>query len=185
MTGESSFLEGKDIVMMPLGKGDINSEYLSWLNDAAVLRYRAPKSFPTTLAQLEEWIVSLPSRGDLVLAIRTRTERRHVGNIALNTILWPHRSAELSIMIGAKDVWGQGIAKDAIEVLTAHAFGAMGLHRLWSESPNPAFNGVVAKLGWTKEGIKRDGFMLDGAFVDIGCWSILDHERRSGGGRTS
>lgn len=184
MISESIFIEGKDIVMMPLGRSDISPEYLSWLNDGEVLRYRALKSFPTTLAQLEAWIEGLPSRGDLVLAIRTRTERRHVGNIALNTILWPHRSAELSVMIGAKDIWGQGIASDAIEALTAHGFAAMALHRIWSESPNPAFNGVVAKLGWTKEGIKRDGFMLDGAFVDLGCWSILDHEWRSKKGRT-
>ena len=96
-----------------------------------VLRYRGPKAYPTTLTQLEAWIESLPSRGDLLLAMRTKNDRRHIGNIALNTILWPHRSAELSIMIGARDVWGEGYASDAIAALTAHAFGAMGLHRLW------------------------------------------------------
>jgi RimJ/RimL family protein N-acetyltransferase len=179
MINESTFLMGKEVALTPLGRGDVTAQYLDWLNDPAVLRYRAPKSFPTTLAQLETWIEKISERGDLVLAIRMKADRRHIGNIALNMIAWTHRSAELSIMIGAKDIWGAGLATDAIAVLTEHAFSSMGLHRLWSESPNPAFGKVMEKLGWSVEGKKREGFLLDGSFVDLGCWSILEQDWRS------
>ena len=182
-TAEAIFIDGRRIVLTPLGQADVSADYLAWLNDADVMRYRAPKAFPTTLAQLEAWIAGLPDRGDLVLAIRTRQERRHVGNIALNSILWVHRSAELSIMIGAKDVWGLGYATEAIELVTAHAFTRMNLHRVWTESPNPAFNAAMRGLGWTAEGTKREAFMVDGAFTDLACWSILDREWREGKGR--
>ena len=131
---EAVFLEDRDIVLMPLGKSDVSESYLGWLNDPEILRYRAPKAFPTTMAQLASWVESLPGRGDLVLAIRTREGQQHVGNIALNSIQWVHRSAELSIMIGAKDVWGRGYGTAAIRLVTAHAFNAMGLHRVWAES---------------------------------------------------
>ena len=177
------FLQGRKIVLTPLGRNDVTPEYLSWLNDPEVLRYRTPKVFPTTMAQLEAWIDGLPDRGDLLLAIRTSDERRHVGNLALNTILWVHRSAELSIMIGAKDVWGRSYGTEAIALLTAHAFASMGLHRVWSESPNPAFNETMRKLGWVKEGVKREAFQVDGKPVDLTCWSILETEWREGNGR--
>lgn len=183
--GEAIFLQGKSVNLMPLGASDVSSDYLAWLNDPEVLRYRAPKSFPTTMAQLEAWVAGLPSRGDLVLAIRSREDGRHVGNISLGSIQWVHRSAELSIMIGAKDVWGNGFGFDAIGLLTEHAFKAMGLHRLWAESPNPAFNATVKKHGWTQEGVKREAFLLEGAFTDFICWSILEREWSSASDRRS
>lgn len=181
---EAVFLEGKQIVLSPLGRSDVAPEYLAWLNDAEILRWRAPKAFPTTMAQLEAWVEALPSRGDLVLAIRATDNHRHLGNIALNTIQWVHRSAELSIMIGAKDIWGRGIGTEAIALLTGHGFAAMGLHRIWSESANPAFNAAMTKLGWTSEGRKREAFLLDGIHTDFICWSVLEREWREGCGRS-
>lgn len=175
---EAPFLVGRRVMLRPLGRADATREYLAWLNDPAVLRFRAPKAFPTTMAELKAWLAALPARGDLVLAIRMRRGGRHVGNIALNTILWSHRSAELSIMLGARDVWGRGIGREAIALLTGHAFGAMGLNRVWAESPNPAFNRAVEQLGWTREGTKREALLVDGALADVACWSILAREWR-------
>lgn len=170
------FLAGARLVLRPLVPADATRDYLTWLNDPEVLRHRAPKAFPTTMAQLRDWIDSLPGRGDLVLAIRLKRSDRHVGNIALNTILWPHRSAELSILIGARDVWGRGYGAEAITLLTAHGFAAMGLNRIWAESPNPAFNRTVSGLGWRKEGVKREALLVDGRLADVTCWSILARE---------
>jgi RimJ/RimL family protein N-acetyltransferase len=182
-SSEAVFLQGERVELKPLGRSDVNQEYLSWLNDAEVLRYRAPKSFPTTLAQLEDWVSSISARGELVLSVRARSDSRHVGNISLGTILWPHRSAELAIMIGAKDIWGKGYGTEAITLLTAHAFGTMGLHRLSATSPNPAFNTSMRKLGWTQEGIRREAFFVDGGFVDFETWGLLEQEWRQGKGR--
>jgi RimJ/RimL family protein N-acetyltransferase len=128
------------------------------------------------MAQLEEWVGSIPARGDLVLTIRTRQDNQHVGNISLNSILWVHRTAELAIMIGAKEVWGRGYGTEAINLLTCHAFASMGMHRVWAESPNPAFNATMQKLGWRHEGTKREGFLIDGQHVDFQCWGLLEDE---------
>jgi RimJ/RimL family protein N-acetyltransferase len=180
MTGQPMmqppFLEGDKVRLRALTTADASERYLAWLNDPDVLRHRGPKAYPSTLAELERYVESIPTRGDLVLAVCEKETGRHVGNIALNTILWVHRSAELSIMIGAKDVWGRGLGKEAIELVTRHAFESMGLNRLWAESPNPAFNAAVKGLGWTHEGTKRRAFLIGGRFVDMDCWSILADE---------
>jgi ribosomal-protein-alanine N-acetyltransferase len=175
-SGEATFLAGPKLRLRPLGATDASPAYLGWLNDPDVLRWRGPKGFATSAAQLAAWLEGLPAGVDLVLAIELAATGRHVGNIALNTIAWTHGTAELSIMIGAKDVWGMGVGAEAIQLVTDHAFGAMGLRRLWAESPNPAFNRAVQRQGWTQEGIKRAAFLLDGNHVDIVCWGLLVSE---------
>jgi RimJ/RimL family protein N-acetyltransferase len=171
-----TFLETPRLTLRPLCPEDASEAYLSWLNDPEVLRFRGPKAFPSTMEDLQRYLASLSSRGDLALAIFLKEGRRHIGNITLNTILWVHRSAELSMMIGEKDVWGRKLGQEAIHAVCRHAFETMGLHRLWAESPNPAFNGAVKALGWTHEGTKRQAFLLDGALVDIECYAILRSE---------
>lgn len=174
--GTSAFIHSEHLELTGLQPEDFSDEYLAWLNDPDVLRFRARKAFPTGRDQLHGYVDSAAARGDLVLAIRLRENGRHIGNIALNSIDWPHGSAELSIMIGAKDVWGCGLGREAIRAVTSHAFQNMGLRRIWSESPNPAFNAAVRALGWTHEGVKRQAFLVDGAFVDIDCWGLLRTE---------
>jgi len=182
---EAVFLRGRLVELMPLGAADVSQAYLEWLNDKDVLRFRGPKSFPTTMAQLKDWVAGLPARGDLVLAIRAGSERKHIGNISLNDISWGHRSADLAIMIGAKDVWGHGYGADAIATLTTHAFRTMGLHRLSAQSPNPGFNAAVKKLGWRHEGTRREAFLLDGEFADVDSWGILAREWQPAGAAES
>lgn len=174
-----TFLDTPRLTLRALSLEDATDTYLAWLNDPDALRFRGPKAFPSTMEDLKRYLASLGSRGDLALAIFLKEGKRHVGNITLNTILWAHRSAELSMMIGAKDVWGRGFAKEAIQAVCAHAFNAMGLNRLWAESPNPAFNAAVRALGWTPEGTKRRAFLLDGQWVDIECYGLLKDEFRT------
>ena len=179
-----TFLTTPRLRLQTLRPDDASEDYLAWLNDPEILRFRGPKAFPSTMDDLKAYLSSLKARGDVALAMFLKDDGRHIGTITLNSILWVHRTAELSMMIGAKDVWGQGYAKEAIEALAVHAFGAMGLHRLWVESPHPAFNRAVRSLGWTHEGTKRRAFLLDGRFVDIECYGLLKDEflRRQGAG---
>lgn len=181
MADPTTFLETDRLTLRPLKPEDADNSYLSWLNDPDVLRYRAPKAFPSSMADLKRYLASVGERGDLHLAICEKAGGRHVGNVSLNSIQWVHRSAELSIMIGAKDVWGKGYAREAMERLVRHGFESMGLNRIWAESPNPAFNKAVERMGWRHEGTKRQAFLLDGGFVDFECWAILAAERRTKG----
>ena len=171
-----AFIETTRLILRGLRPEDSTEDYLGWLNDPQILRYRGPKAFPSSLEGLKTYLESLDSRSDLMLAICLKDSGRHIGNIALNSILWIHRSAELSMMIGAKDLWGKRFGKEAIYGVCQHGFYNMGLYRIWAESPNPAFNGAVRSLGWKHEGTKRQAFLLDGELVDIDCYGLLKTE---------
>lgn len=170
------FLLGPRLALRGISHMDVGPEWLAWLNDPEVLRYRAPKAFPYGEAALRAYIDGIPARGDLMLAITERAGGRHVGNVAVDAISWVHGSANLSIMIGARDVWGRGYSVETIRLVADHVFGSMGLHRLMAQSPNPAFNAAMRKLGWTHEGDRREAFLVDGAHVDIACWGLLKRE---------
>lgn len=173
---DAAFLATERTVMRPI-EGSLASErWLSWLNDPVVLRYRGRKAFATTRAQLDAYAETAGAGGDLALAVIRKEDGLHVGNVTLNGILWPHGTAELSIMIGEKTCWGQGYGGEVVAGVTDHAFLSMGLRRLWAESPNPSFNRVMARQGWTREGVKRAAFLVDGAYADVVCWGLLRAE---------
>jgi len=170
------FLQTDRLILRAVRVEDATEDYLEWLNNPTILRFRGPKAFPSTMSNLQAYLAGIELRGDLMLAICLKESAKHVGNITLNSVSWVHRTAELSIMIGAAEVWGQGLAKQAISCVAGHAFHSMGLNRLWAESPNPAFNAAVKSLGWKHEGTKREAFLLDGQFVNIECFGILKAE---------
>lgn len=167
------FIQCGEIDLRALTFDDVRQPYLDWLNDPEVLRWRGPKAFPKVIGDVEDYVANVRNQSQLVLAIEDASTKRHVGNIALSHIQWVHRNAEINIMIGDSEARGRGFGGIAIKALTEHAFNNMGLHRVWAESPNPAFNATVAKLGWKKEGLKRQAFLVDGGLTDITCWSLL------------
>lgn len=176
MNHPEEFIVGERIYLRKLKNEDFNERYLSWLNDTEILQWRSPKAYPSDMQDLKNFAERAKSNGDLHLAICLKDDDLHVGNISLNSIQWVHRSAELSIMVGDKSQWGQGVGSEAIKILTDHGFKNMGLNRIWAESPNPGFNKAVQKCGWTKEGLKRKAFLFNGEFIDFECYSILLEE---------
>ncbi|MBN2121152.1 MAG: GNAT family N-acetyltransferase [Candidatus Omnitrophica bacterium] len=170
MTG---FIEGKKVFLRKLSMDDATGNYLLWLNDPDVLRYRGPKAYPSNFDDLRDFIKNAQTSKDLFLAICLKSSGKHIGGISLTSVNFIHRTAELSIMIGEKSEWGKGYARDSIEALTRHAFTNMNLNKLWAESPSPAFNAAVRKLGWVHEGTKRKSFLLDGEYVDVECYGLL------------
>lgn len=173
---KSPFLLSDRLALRHLTLEDATERYANWLNDPECLKFRGPKAFPTDMVSLKHYLENIAASGDLRLAVCIKDTGEHIGNVALNSILWVHGSAELSILIGAKHQWGKGYGKEVIQAVSKHAFGSMGLRRLWAESPNPSFNSAVKALNWAHEGKKRKAFLLEGQHVDIECWGLLKED---------
>lgn len=140
------------ISLRPLRIDDASDEYLSWLNDPEVNRYS--RRTGETMDGLRAWLAEdVPGRFAIML------DGRHIGGISLSA------DNEISIMIGARDCWGHGYATEAIRQLTDLAF-AQGVEMVWAESPNPAFNATMRKLGWTHTGSRPD------PLGQMECWAI-------------
>jgi ribosomal-protein-alanine N-acetyltransferase len=65
-------------------------------------------------------------------------------------------SAEIGYWLG-RSLWGQGIATEALRLVTAHAFDDRNFLRLFALpfADNPASARVLEKAGYTREGVLR------------------------------
>jgi [ribosomal protein S5]-alanine N-acetyltransferase len=88
-----------------------------------------------------------------------------------------HNRAELGYWIG-EPFWGQGYATEAARRVIQFGFEAMALNRIQANyfTHNPASRRVMEKAGMTFEGVLRDYYLKNGAYVDVGVCSILRRE---------
>ncbi len=172
-------IESKRLGLRKLLPADATPSYVGWLNDVEVQRYTRRRGKRFSLKDVRAFIASAAQSPDWHLAVVMKDGDRHIGNISINNIDARNKSAELSIMIGERSVWGMGYASEAIALATMFAFKTLKLHRLWAESPNPAFNAVMGKLHWVSEGLRRDAFRTQRGYLDFECWSVLEREWKS------
>ncbi|BAY26009.1 acetyltransferase [Calothrix sp. NIES-2100] len=170
------FLVGERIYLRALEQYDLQGEYLQWLNDQDITKWMQQGIFPSTYNSLENYFESIQnSKTDIVLAIILKEQERHIGNIGLHAIHAIFRSAEIGILLGAKDIWGQGIATEAINLLVSHAFLRLNLNRLYAGSVEKNLGCIRAfeKAGFIQEGISRQSYYCEGQYLDCVNLSLL------------
>jgi RimJ/RimL family protein N-acetyltransferase len=171
------FLIGERLYLRPLDEDDLD-RCLRWINDPEIvvtLGRRTPMSRTTE----REWLLGqYKDDHNLALAIVLKDGDRHVGNAGLHAISSFNRSAEFGLLIGDKDVWGEGYGPEAGRLILDHGFRQLGLHRIFLRvfSFNERAQRVYAKLGFVREGTLRESYFRDGTFHDTLVMSILREE---------
>ena len=85
--------------------------------------------------------------------------------------------AELGYALG-RSHWGRGLMQEALTALVGCAFGAMALRRLEAEvdTRNAPSARLLARLGFTKEGLLRQRWVTKGAAKDVEIYGLLRDE---------
>jgi ribosomal-protein-alanine N-acetyltransferase len=94
-----------------------------------------------------------------------------VGVCDLSDIDLHHRRAEVGFLF-ARAHWGQGYAAESMAAVVAHAFGALGLERLWARfhAGNDASKALLSRLGFSCEGLLKGHVLRDGERRDCEIW---------------
>src|SRR5262245_47430153 len=102
----------------------------------------------------------------------------HVGAAGFHTVDWPSRCAELGIVIGHKDAWGQGYGTDATRALVAWGFRELNLNRVWLRvfEDNPRGIRCYEKVGFRVEGRLRQDRFREGRYLDTIIMGVLRGE---------
>ncbi len=168
-------IEGEKVVLRALEKDDIENCW-RWVNDPKITE-GLTMIFPISKYEEEQWYEGyIKNNKDKIFAIEVEGE--HIGNIGLHGIDWVNRKAELGIMIGEKEYWGEGYGTDAITTLLRYAFTRMNLHRVQLRvfEYNERAIRCYKKCGFTEEGVMRDDRFKDGMYHNTIFMSILRSE---------
>jgi RimJ/RimL family protein N-acetyltransferase len=162
-------LEGKRIYLRKVCSGDVSKVYCGWMNDPVVNKYLESRFRHHSLKTLKKDVRNIQSdKRNLFFAIILKDNNRHIGNIKLGPINKIHRFADIGILIGEKDCWGQGYAVEAIHLLVSYAFRKLNLHKVTAGcyAPNKGSIKAFKKVGFLQEGIRKLHCECGGKYVD-------------------
>ncbi|GAA2307428.1 GNAT family N-acetyltransferase [Streptomyces caniferus] len=131
-----------------------------------------------TRAALEQRGQAWLRGSELPMAIAVKAEGgwRLVGAVNL-LIDGSARSGEVGYWLDA-DHQGRGLVTRAVTAVLDHAFGPLGLHRVVLETTttNARSQGVARRLGFTQEGVLREGAAHPDARYDAVIFGLLARE---------
>lgn len=120
------------------------------------------------------------SGSGLRLALESRETSRVVGTCSLFSFQSGSRRAEIGYMLGRR-YWGQGLMGEALNALVDYAFTTMDLNRLEADIDprNSRSRHSLIKLGFSKEGLLRERWIVNGEVTDSEVYGLLSADWRS------
>ena len=150
-----------------------------WYADPAVVRLTRYQDSPMRPDEIERFFAARALGSDsLAMAIHVRADDRLIGTCALSQLDADNGSALFHITIGEQDTWGHGYGTEATRLMTDHAFGALGLHRvgLTVFSFNDRALRSYRSVGFVVEGRAREAIWREGRWWDEIAMSLLDSD---------
>ncbi|MNO50178.1 putative ribosomal N-acetyltransferase YdaF [compost metagenome] len=153
----------------------------SWVNDEEITRTLSEIFiYPQTLHGTESFLrMILEGKTDSKgFVISEKDTLEYIGQIDLHKLNWLNRSAVIGIVIGRKDLLGQGYGREAISLLQKFAFETLNLNRLELEvyDFNERGRRCYASCGFKEEGRFRQKIFKNGKYCDVVVMSVLAEE---------
>lgn len=153
------FIKGNRVFLREVRLTDVNEKYYNWLADKEINQFLETRYMPRSIDNIKAFVKEMDGNSnELFFAICTLEDDCHIGNIKLGPIDWVHKFGEVGLLIGDKDYWGKGYAKEVIELLSAFAFDVLNLNKLNA--------GVLAKNIASQKAFKNAGFTEEGRLKD-------------------
>lgn len=175
----TTFLTGERVILRGLTMQDLDGPYVSWLNDAEVCAHNSHHIYPYSREQGADYIKGTQgSRSALVLAVVLKETDEHIGNMTLQNINSISQNAEFAVLMGVKEHWGKGLAKEAAFLISHHGFTELNLHRIYcgTNETNIGMQKLAEYLGMKLEGRSREAQYKAGRYNDVLHYGVLREE---------
>lgn len=172
-------LQTPRLVLRPLRDSDAASLFAIF-SDPEFMRYWSSTPW-TSIDQATALIArdqrELAQGEHLRLGIFLRDTQALVGTCSLFDLDWGCCRGEVGYGI-ARPHWRQGLMNEAVSALIDHAFGALKLHRLEADIDprNTASARSLEKLGFVREGLLRERWIVGSETSDSALYGLLAHE---------
>jgi [ribosomal protein S5]-alanine N-acetyltransferase len=158
-------------------------EYPPLLGDRSVSRWLLRVPSPYRRSDAREHVLRARRRRregtDLALAIVDRATDCLIGGIGLHGIDVEHGHGEIGYWIG-RPYWGRGYASEAVGAVVDACFLVLRLHRVEAGvfRGNSGSENVLRKAGFHPEGVRREAFLKDGAWMDDLLFGLTETDWR-------
>jgi len=120
--------------LRPFQATDIDSTYLSWLNDPEVTRFSNQRFIEHTAHSCAAYLSNFEKSDNSFLLIEGPQDQRPIGTVTVYRKR-QHGTAELGLMIGERCCWGKGYGREAWQSVLMALFAKKGCVRL-QEAPH-------------------------------------------------
>ncbi len=146
---------------------DFLSQWLPWVETT--------KTSKDTEKYIKSVVNTPGAHEELVFEIRVR--EKIVGMIGMKDIDLMNNKAEIGYWLG-EDAIGKGIMIRSCKALITYAFEELKLNKIWIRCAveNVRSCNIPKQLGFTFEGIERQGEKLGGKYIDLKVYSLLRKE---------
>jgi len=176
-----------ELVMIPtqrltlrfLGRADLSALY-DLFSDPEVGRYLSypPWTDPSQAQQLlADTLEGYRTRSSLQLGIERSADHLLIGTCSLFHFHVASRRAEIGYVLG-RPFWGAGYMQEALQAFLRYAFQVLDLHRLEADIDprNLASAKTLERLGFLKEGVLRERWIVNGEISDTCLYGLLRRE---------
>ena len=172
-------LETDRLKLTPLSTQFISDKYLDWMNDPKVIEY-LESGGDYSLEKLNYYLKEVEKRAQFFWAISIKETGVHVGNIKIDPIHPIHQYGEFGIMIGDRNAWGKGIAKEASNIVLEYCFKTLSLRKinLGVLSNNNKAIKLYKTLGFEQEGYFKNHVKHNNEFIDTIRMAIFNSHIR-------
>ena len=174
------FIKGELIDLVVLDEEVVaKTNWYNWFNDEEITKYMVKHHYPNTramqLAFFKNEIENIPNK--LQLGIFHKKDKVLVGTASLSDIDFLNRQCEIAGLIGEKKYQNVQNIIEACNLLIAHAFNTLNMHRIYGGTIIKEVEEMFCRvLGFTHEGIKRKSVYKNGKYHDAYLIGLLKEE---------
>ena len=140
---------------------------INWRKDDQIWDMLGGTKYYVSEAYEKKWVEdTIFSSKDIKLAICLVDDQRYIGNVYMTDIDLINRSCQSHVLIGEKDCWGKGLAKEALQMAIDFMINDRGIHRIEAfilESNTQSIK-MHEKCGYVIEGLRRNAIFKNGKF---------------------
>lgn len=167
--------DGGRIFLRRLTAEDVSQDYIDWFEDATVTEFLDSRRL--TPESVIDYIESgAAAKLHYMYGIFDRKSGRHIGNLKVGPIQWNHLVSDLVCVIGAREFWGKGLAKEAIRLGNRVAFDTHGMRKVSGGIASGNIGSIKAYTGadWVIEATMRGHHLINGEAQDrvvVSCFN--------------
>ena len=171
----TQYEDGGRIFLRRLTSEDVSQNYLDWFSDETVTEFLDSRRL-TRESVIEYIELGAASKQHFMYGIFDKETGDHIGNIKVGPIQWNHLVSDLVCVIGARDYWGKGLAKEAILLGNRVAFDVHGMRKVSGGIASGNVGSIKAYTGadWVIEATMKDHHLINGEPQDrvvVSCFN--------------